>query len=220
MTDTKPTMDEQIAFMSGLNALWKESMKDNSIQDSILASLEKLKGIYEAEMPVEPKVYQQQFFCDDGTIESHESVLKHDYDALKAYAQRKDAEAWDMAMKVNIAEEEKLEAQHEAREQREEVARLNQWADSFTDAHLKERKTGDALVKELQQRAESAEQANAALVAENESLRKDAERYRWLRSEGFDRPAQMWVTPLNDNVPIVHTDLDAAIDNAMKGGRE
>lgn len=30
-----------------------------------------------------------------------------------------------------------------------EVARLNEWADSFTDAHLKERQTGDALVKEV-----------------------------------------------------------------------
>jgi len=51
MTDTKPTLDEQIAFMSGLNALWKESMKDTSIQDSILKSLEELKRIQSAEMP-------------------------------------------------------------------------------------------------------------------------------------------------------------------------
>lgn len=34
---------------------------------------------------------------------------------------------------------------------REEVARLNKWADSFTDAHLKERQTGDALVKEVRE---------------------------------------------------------------------
>ena len=84
MTDTKPSLDEQIDYVHGL-VLCDET-------DAILASLEELKRIREAEMPVDPKVYQQQFFCDDGTIESHEAVLKHDYNALKAYAQRKDAE--------------------------------------------------------------------------------------------------------------------------------
>lgn len=36
-----------------------------------------------------------------------------------------------------------------------EVARLNEWADGFTDTHLRERKTGDELIKEL--RAQLAE---------------------------------------------------------------
>jgi hypothetical protein len=48
----------------------------------------------------------------------------------------------------------------------------------------------------------------------------DAARYRWLRGEGFDRPAHMWVTTLSDQKPIVHTDLDAAIDRARQSGEE
>ena len=47
-------------------------------------------------------------------------------------------------------------AKAELAEAKREIDRLNQWADSFTDAHLKERQTGDALVKETMQRAEQA----------------------------------------------------------------
>ena len=46
--------------------------------------------------------------------------------------------------------------EQELAEAKREIDRLNQWADSFTDAHLKERQTGDALVKETMQRAEQA----------------------------------------------------------------
>lgn len=91
MTD-KPTIDEQMAYALSWYA-------DNKFNQAILASLEELKRITEAEMPVEPKVYQQQFFCNDGTIESHEAVLKHDYDALKAYAQAIHNEALELAAK-------------------------------------------------------------------------------------------------------------------------
>jgi hypothetical protein len=63
-------------------------------------------------------------------------------------------------------------------------------------------------------------------IAENDALidslreriagmEKDAERYRWLRGEGFDRPAHMWVTTLPAGTPIVNSDLDAAIDAAI-----
>ena len=85
-------IDEQIEKLKSLINDYEYGNVDAGIWSDILASLEDYKRITEAEMPVEPKVYQQQFFCDDGTIESHEAVLKHDYDALKAYAQRKDAE--------------------------------------------------------------------------------------------------------------------------------
>jgi predicted Ser/Thr protein kinase len=91
MTDTKPTLDEQIAFMSGLNALWKESMKDTSIQDSILKSLEELKRIHESEMPVEPDTVKwiRNTWRD---VDFHKPLFNY-IDALKAVIQRKDAEA-------------------------------------------------------------------------------------------------------------------------------
>lgn len=43
-----------------------------------------------------------------------------------------------------------LQAQEENARLVAEVDRLNKWADSFTDSHLKERQTGDALIKEVQ----------------------------------------------------------------------
>lgn len=53
---------------------------------------------------------------------------------------------------------------------RDEVKRLNTWADGFSDAQLKERATGEAYIRELRQRAEAAE---AALV-EARSPKPDA----------------------------------------------
>jgi len=102
MTD-KPTIDKQSDTAKTSNAKevseWvlhyygHQPVDMTQEQQWLYLLAGELKRITEAEMPVEPKVYQQQFFCDDGTIESHEAVLKHDYDSLKAYAQRKDAEA-------------------------------------------------------------------------------------------------------------------------------
>lgn len=57
--------------------------------------------------------------------------------------------------------------------------------------------------------------ARAALSADAGEDKRDAERYRWLRGEGFERPAQLWVTVLYEGRPIVHSDLDAAIDAAI-----
>jgi len=62
------------------------------------------------------------------------------------------------------------QCREELAEAKREIDRLNQWADSFTDAHLKERQTGDALVKETLQRAEQAEAR--ALAAEKDSGRR------------------------------------------------
>lgn len=64
----------------------------------------------------------------------------------------------------------------------------------------------------------SGSKSSFEAMNELEALRKDAERYRWLRGQGFTVPAVMWVTTLKGAVPIVHSDLDDAIDSAMSGG--
>ena len=61
----------------------------------------------------------------------------------------------------------------ELAEAKQENERLNKWADGFTDIHLRERQTGDALVKEKILRAEAAEKQLAeakrlCLLAEDE----------------------------------------------------
>lgn len=123
------------------------------------------------------------------------------------------------------------------REQKEraeaEVARLNQWADSFTDAHLKERQTGDALVKETMQRALKAE-------AERDAALKDAERINALIENSWDLRCTDLPTGGGDSnigwqvighymqapnerviAEVFHDDpraaIDAAIDAARKG---
>ena len=48
-----------------------------------------------------------------------------------------------------------------------------------------------------------------------ERVERDARRYRWLRGEGFERPATIWAHTWPGGVPIVHTDLDEAIDAAL-----
>ena len=63
--------------------------------------------------------------------------------------------------------------------------------------------------------------AHTALKAENEALRKDAERYRWLRNSDVG-PAQIWELLSDDCTPPIMTlkcihYLDEAIDSAMKG---
>lgn len=91
MTDTKPTTDEHSCSYHCDRPECIKAQRDSM--------REELKRIQSAEIPVEPKVYNQQFFCNDGTIESHEAVLKHDYDALKAYAQAIHNEALELAAK-------------------------------------------------------------------------------------------------------------------------
>ena len=59
------------------------------------------------------------------------------------------------------------------------------------------------------------------MKAENEALRKDAERYRWLRNSDVG-PAQIWELLSDDCTPPIMTlkcihYLDEAIDSAMKG---
>lgn len=45
--------------------------------------------------------------------------------------------------------------------------------------------------------------------------RKYSDRYRWLRAQGWSDPAEMWVVIAKTGAPIVHVDLDAAIDAAI-----
>jgi len=59
---------------------------------------------------------------------------------------------------------------------------------------------------------------NRRLREENEALRKDADRYRWLRENDFETEGILqinWHT--RDYEHLIQDDLDAAIDNAMKG---
>lgn len=59
------------------------------------------------------------------------------------------------------------------------------------------------------------------LKAENEALRKDAARYRWLNTKSTTGPnicVSEWVGP--HEYPLIGDELDAAIDAAMgKGGQ-
>ncbi|WP_034473792.1 hypothetical protein [Caballeronia zhejiangensis] len=73
----------------------------------------------------------------------------------------------------------------------------------------------------LMQAAWNARDAEIAALRERiAGMEKDAERYRWLRGEGFDRPAHMWVTTLPAGKPIVHSDLDEAVDAAIAKEKE
>ncbi|MFV3416117.1 ead/Ea22-like family protein [Pseudomonas sp. NY15436] len=60
---------------------------------------------------------------------------------------------------------------------------------------------------------------NMALIAEVERLRKDAERYRWLRSKEAECNVEI---PMDDGrgwvLPGYLDELDAAIDAALEGG--
>ena len=61
----------------------------------------------------------------------------------------------------------------------------------------------------------------SALRAENEALRKDAERYRWLRDPPHDRPyigtSNPWCVALFAGFPTIVTgiEIDSPIDTAL-----
>lgn len=68
---------------------------------------------------------------------------------------------------------------------------------------------------------ERLEDENRQLIAENERLRADAERYRWLRNDAPDTdPTAPIVCIVDEGFAdmLNGTELDAAIDAAMKGG--
>lgn len=90
---TEPTLEEQIEFAIGEYQDAERNLFDDACRNisAILASLKELAAIRSAELPVEPKIYTKTFMRGN-TMEEHEVVLKHDYDALKSYALKRDAE--------------------------------------------------------------------------------------------------------------------------------
>ena len=86
MTDTKPTIDEQIAFEKNILPIAAGGM-----HEAILASLEELKRIHDAKMPVEP---MQFVWRSHGMIRINSGffVAIQSYEELLAYAQRKQDE--------------------------------------------------------------------------------------------------------------------------------
>jgi len=70
--------------------------------------------------------------------------------------------------------------------------------------------------------------ARRELQAENEALRKDAERYRWLRdtfATGTPHVAELVSTGFCDEIEYLHGDamdaaIDAAIDAALSAGNK
>jgi hypothetical protein len=121
MTDTKPTLDEQIACMVAM----RES--HTAVGSAILTSLEELKRIQSAEMPVEPPIFSVALTCTDGKermIENCPAVLKTDYDALKAVIQRKDAEAREQRERAEraVSDKQVIEAQWATAHNRAESA--------------------------------------------------------------------------------------------------
>jgi len=80
-----------------------------------------------------------------------------------------------------------------------------------------------AEIERLKTESEERLQNCAALVAENEQLRKDAERYRWLRGDSCPDHSVRWVrwevrcwkAPFW-TADLRREELDAAIDTAMR----
>jgi hypothetical protein len=116
MTDTKPSDTPRTdALVNDKPNDWGVTYAASIIE--LARELEReLTRIHEAEMP-EPEngfytVTGVWWTTSMGEDKKH-FVRKDDYDALKAYAQRKDAEMWDMAMQANITDEERLDAERE-----------------------------------------------------------------------------------------------------------
>jgi DNA-binding HxlR family transcriptional regulator len=85
MTDTKPTLDEQIAHERDAFELHAQIHGEaDPMMAEKIASLEELKRIHEAEMPVEPERIRSDYFLSE-----HRKVTDY-IDALKAYALRKE----------------------------------------------------------------------------------------------------------------------------------
>jgi hypothetical protein len=90
MTDTKPTLDEQITKIRILVEAYEYGNVDAGMFLGILASLERLKQIDAAEMPVEPDGLHGSM------VDAYQLTKIHQYAvALQAYAQRKEAELSD-----------------------------------------------------------------------------------------------------------------------------
>jgi len=172
MTDTKPTLDEQIKHQQNTVKIIEDFDDKESLpkEQAILASLEELKRIHEAEMP-EPVAWILSY---KGLLPVHLSING----------------GWKVD--VVLTNPSRKEADHKAAEQ------------NVSDLMAEVAQTGALLMK--------AERERDALIAENGGLRKDAERYRWLRDK---------VDPIAYYEIGVYlgamTGIDAAIDNAIAG---
>lgn len=99
MSDTKPTIEEQIACMSDIQSF------GNDMRLSILASLKELQSIRAAELPVEPEILQDlrdgMSIRDNPNLSHKDGKILSDYiDALKSYAQ-KEKERADRTWRVS-----------------------------------------------------------------------------------------------------------------------
>jgi hypothetical protein len=207
MTDTKPTIDEQIAHQrecaESAHRLFKP--KECALHFEKLASLERLKQIESAEMPVEPdwvaRCKKTKGLGFRGDYKEIEYI-----DELLAVIQRKE---FELSAAVHMNDE---QAQRVFRAEAE-ASELQKRFEIEVDAFYKER-----------ERAESAER-------ERDALRKDAERYRWLRDNRLSANinftmAMNWKPELLscDQIDaaidgcIIASSIDAAIDNAMNEG--
>jgi len=159
MTDTKPTLDEQITKIRILVEAYEYGNVDAGMFLGILASLERLKQIDAAEMPVEPDGLHGSM------VDAYQLTKIHQYAvALQAYAQRKEAELSD-AVHLNDEQSQRVfRAEAEARGQRERAERYKGIADAFQvdwnkeiDMREKAERERDALIAKYSRLMEAAE---------------------------------------------------------------
>ena len=113
MTDTKPTLPEQIEWAEVLIKC------DSGIAPAVLASLKELAAIKSQPVPVEPKIYTKTFMRGS-TMEEHDVVLMHDYDTLlsalqvaqmERTAERERGDQWETTATNILGRAEKAEAE-------------------------------------------------------------------------------------------------------------
>jgi hypothetical protein len=202
MTDTKPTLGEQI------DKYGLESMKPH-----ILASLEELKRIREAEMPDEP-TWISELRSDKFPASTDASLLQY-IDALQAVIQRKEAELSD-AVHLNDDQAQRVyNAERELASIRDALAGQD-YASLPSDfptvrmAHTI-RADHDKFMQQVQdtcRRAESAERERDALIALVEKCNVALDKHK----DG----CKGWIG--DAHVAAKEAIRNAAIDNAMDEG--
>lgn len=240
MTETKPTTDDQIAsikaaFPKGIptDAVGVVVLQGKDAAD-ILASLERLRQIEGAEMPVEPV-----FLTVLRHIKKDENIVNliAAYDEVLAYAQRKEAELSDAVHLNDERAQRVFRAEAEAREHHERAVSDKQvieaqWATAHNRAEKAERER-DALLCQLPEGMKHCTIVfkecpvghgwltatnwvqHDCPICERDALRKDAERYRWLTSLW---PHEITKLAHSFGEGPTSSDVHKAIDNAMDAG--